>query len=364
MDKDFLKDFHFTPDGAMSLADALCAYIKDEIAYGRLKAGVPIPTIQDLAEASGLTFRVARGVVERLAREGYVRSRPRIGTVVMSRDVITLRGRILFVLPDVDACSYHVTMIANALRCRLGTAGCAFSTVIFSREERIGLTFLKHELLRAPDVAIVIYGTAPVRKCLREAGVRSVFIYGDPPKPNEGWWIRFSAEEAVANFVQHCARAGVKRVMQVRFDGNETPDARRALAAKKIKCGWLTVPRMDGLGRYEGIERSAYNMFMSMSRSSFPDVFLFWDDFVAQGALTAFLGRGLRIPDDIKVVTLSNRGLGPVYSEALTRFECDAAEAGEKVAAYTLSLLAKGRLPPPPVIAPHYIFGRTFPYPC
>ncbi|MBR0067146.1 MAG: LacI family DNA-binding transcriptional regulator [Kiritimatiellae bacterium] len=360
--KDVLANFHYMPDGSMTLADALCAFIKDEIAYGRLKAGETIPTIQNLAKASGLTFRVARGVVEQLAREGYVRSRPRVGTVVLPRDVNALRGRALFVLPDVDACSYHVTMIADALRRRLGAAGFAFSTVVFSHDGQIGLSFLKHELVRTPDVAIVIYGTPPVRKCLRDAGVKNVFIYGDPPKKDEGRWIRFSAEEAIANFAEHCVRAKVKRVTQVRFEGNETPDARRALADRGIACGWMTVPRMDGLGRYEGIERSAYNVFMNLPRASFPDVFLFWDDFVAQGALTAFLGRGLRIPGDVKVVSLSNRGLGPVYSEALTRIECDASEAGEKVAAFALSLLAKGRLPPPPAITPHYVFGRTFPY--
>ena len=357
-----LRNFHFTPDGAVTPADALCGFIKDEIAVGRIRAGDPIPTIKELAEMTGLTFRVARGVVEQLAREGYVRSRPRVGTVVLPRDVMTVRGRVLFVLPDVDACSYHVTMIADALRHRLGAAGYAFSTVVFSQDAKIGLSFLKHELVRTPDVAIVIYGTPPVRRCLREAGVKSVFIYGDPPKADEGRWIRFSAEEAIKNFVRHCARAGVKRVTQVRFEGNETPDASQVLEAIGIKVGWITVPRMDGLGRYEGIERSAYNAFMGLPRTSFPDVFLFWDDFVAQGALTAFLGRGLRIPGDIKVVSLSNRGLGPVYSEALTRIECDASEAGEKVAAFALALLAKGRLPPPPAITPHYVFGRTFPY--
>ena len=362
MDKGFLKRFHYAPDGSTTPADALYAFVKDEIAYGRLKAGTPFPTIQELAEASGLTFRIARGVVERLAREGYVRSRPRVGTVVLPRDITALRGRVLFVLPDVDACSYHVTMIADALRHRLAAAGYAFSAVVFSQDKGIGLTFLKHELSRTPDVAIVIYGTPPVRKCLHEAGVKSVYVYGDPPKKDEGHWIRFSAEEAISNFVRHCVRAKVRRVMQVRFEGNETPDAGPALAARGITCGWMTVPRMDGLGRYEGIERSAYNAFMGLPRTRFPDVFLFWDDFVAQGALTAFLRCGIRMPEDAKVVALSNRGLGPVTPDPLTRFECNAAEAGEKVAAFALSLLARGRLPPPPVIVPHYVFGRTFPY--
>ena len=118
----------------------------------------------------------------------------------------------------------------------------------------------------------------------------------------------------------------------------------------------------DGLGRYEGIERSAYNAFMGLPRASFSDVFLFWDDFVAQGALTAFLGRGIKMPEDVKVVALSNRGLGPVYPETLTRFECDAAATGEKIADFTLAMLARGRVPPPPVIAPQYVFGTTFPY--
>ena len=360
--KDFFGRFHYTSDGAMSLAEQVYSFIKDEIAFGRIKAGESIPAIKDLATASGLTFRVARGVVERLAREGYVRSRPRIGTVVLSRKITALRGRVLFVLPDVDACSYHVTTIADALRKRLGAAGYAFSAVVFSLDDRIGLTFLKHELTRTPDIVVVMYSTPAVRECLHEAGVRSVFIYGDGPEGGGDRWIRFSAEEAIGNFARHCARVGVKQVVQVRFEGNDTPDARSALAEAGMASRWMTVPRMDGLGRYEGIERSAYNAFMDLQQSKFPDVFLFWDDFVAQGALTAFLRRGLRMPEDVKVVTLSNRGLGPVFPEPLTRFECDAAETGEKISAYALSLLAKGRLPPPPVISPHYVFGSTFPY--
>ena len=46
MNRGFLKNFHFEPDGDTTLADALCGFIKDEIAFGRLKAGEPIPTIK------------------------------------------------------------------------------------------------------------------------------------------------------------------------------------------------------------------------------------------------------------------------------------------------------------------------------
>ena len=45
--KNFLANFRFTYDGTSTPADALCAFIKDEIAYGRIKAGEAIPTIKE-----------------------------------------------------------------------------------------------------------------------------------------------------------------------------------------------------------------------------------------------------------------------------------------------------------------------------
>ena len=358
----FLANFHFVPDGSTSAEDALYAFIKSEIASGRLKAGEALPTMKVLAESSGLSFRIARGAVERLAKEGYVRSRPHVGTVVLPRDVHALHGKVLFVLPDVDASSYHATQIADALRRRLTTAGYVLTTAVFFQDPRRDLSFLKCELAHAPDLVLVMYSMPHIRPYLREAGFRCIYVYGDEPTAEEGPWIRFSADAAISVFAEHCVRTGVRRVVQVRFDGNETPDAASTLAATGIACTWKRIPRWDVLGRYEGIERAAYDAFLALPREEFPDVFLFWDDFVAQGALTAFMKRGIAIPDDVKVVVLSNRGLGPVYPEPLTRFECDAAAIGEKGAEFTLSMLAHGRVPRPPVVAPQYVFGTTFPY--
>ena len=89
---------------------------------------------------------------------------------------------------------------------------------------------------------------------------------------------------------------------------------------------------------------------------------LFWNAFVAQGALMAFLDRGIRIPEDVKVVSLSDVGFGPAYVRPVTRFECDLVDAGEKISDFALAVLAKGRIPPPPVIEPQYVFGATFPF--
>ena len=358
----FLERFKYAAEGAVAREDALCAFIKAEISSGRLRAGDPLPTIKELSAAAGLTFRQARGVMERLVKEKFIRTRPRVGAVVLPRDIRINCGRVVFAIPDVDASSYHVTQIADAMRKRLAAEGYAFTTVVFSLDARRRFTFLKSELSDPTDLVVVIYSKPHVRAFLREAGARCLFLYGDEPEKGSGPWIRFSSDAASEDFAAHCLRAGVKSVMQVRFDGNETPDARKPLVAAGIATSWMTIPRWDVLGRYEGITRSAYDVFMEMPREKFPDVFLFWDDFVAQGALTAFLKRGVRVPEDVKVATLSNRGLGPVYALPLTRFECDATATGEAVAGYVLAMLAKGRLPPLPAVSPQYVFGATFPY--
>ncbi len=346
----------------MTHAEALCAFIKDEISFGRLKAGDRLPTIHELSSMEGLTFRLARGVVERLAREGYVRSRPRLGTFVLPRDVVAFRGRVLFVMPDVDVSSYHVSQIKDALRKSLTKAGYVFVTTVFPQDPRGSLALLSHELTNMPELVMAMYATPCVREYLRKSGANCVFLYGDEPEAGAGAWIRFTSEPAIANFVAHCVRSGVRSVKEVRFDGNDTPDAIQALASKGISSSMMTIRRNNLFGRYEGIVRASYETFLNFPRSRFPDLFLFWDDFVAQGALTAFLKRGVRLPGDVKVVALSNRGLGPVYPEPLTRFECDAVGAGETVASYALAVLAKGRPPPVPLISPNYIFGSTFPY--
>jgi len=358
---DVLNDFKFVPDGVTSLVDALCSFIKEAIAFGRIKGGEKLPTIGEISAATGLTFSQARRITERLAKEGYVHSRPHVGTVVLSRGRNVLRGRVLFALPDVDICRYHPTQMMDLVRRKLMAAGYTFSVATFSLDGDDDLSILKSELLRATDLVIAARATPKVQKCLAESGVNHFFAYGDKPESNDRPWIRVYAMAALSRFAAHCEKAGVKHVVQVRFENNETLDAGPALAKKGIDCSWMTLSRADGSkGRFFGVVRCAYESFFAMPRKCFPDLLLFWNSFIAQGAITAFLARGIRLPEDVKVVTLSNTGVGPVYTRPFTRFEIDPVEAGEKVADFALAVLAKGRLPRPPKILPHYVFGETF----
>ena len=361
--ENWLGNFRFVPDGSATLDEALCAFIKREILSGRIKGGDKFPTISEIGKISGLSFGKARVIVNRLAREGYVRSRPHIGTVVLPRCKHVLRGRALFILPDGDTCRYHPAQLIDVLSRRLTSADYAFSVASFSLDAGDDLAFLKSDIVRETDLVIAARATPKVQKCLAESGIKHVFAYGDKPKNSASPWIRFSIATAISRFADHCVRAGVKHVMQVRFEGTETLDAQPALAKRGIDSSWMTISRDGGgKGLFDGIVFSSYETFAALPRECIPELLLFWNSFVTQGAVTAFLDRGIRMPEDVKVVTLSNTGVGPVYTKPFTRFEIDPIEAGETVADFALAVLAKGRVPDPPQILPHYIYGATFPF--
>ena len=361
--RDIFQDFQFVPDGATNLVDALCRFIKEEITFGRITGGEKLPTIGEICKATGLTFAQARRVTECLAREGYVCSRPHVGTVVLSRKGNVLRGRVLFILPDIDMGRYHPSQMIDTLSRRLTAFGYAFSVATFSLDAADSLAVLESELLRATDLVVAARATPQVQKVLAESGVDHFFLYGDKLESDDRPWIRFSPEEALSQFADHCLRAGVKHVAQVRNEGADTLDAQPALAERGIDSSWMTIScSKEGWGRFDGIVHCGYEAFATMPRTSIPELLLFWDGLFTQGATMAFLASGIKIPEDVKIVTFSNAGIGPVYIKPFTRIEVNPVEAGEKVADFALAILTRGRIPRLPQIKPRYVIGETFPF--
>ena len=82
--------------------------------------------------------------------------------------------------------------------------------------------------------------------CYIESRNRPFFIFGDKPMSGDSPWIRFAAEIPLAHFASHCAKTGVKNVLQVRFEGYENVDARRVLEENGMA---LYVENMKGYMR-------------------------------------------------------------------------------------------------------------------
>ena len=82
------------------------------------------------------------------------------------------------------------------------------------------------------------------------------------------------------------------------------------------------------------------------------------DDFVADGALCSLARDGVRIPEDVKVVTLYNNDVGLAYQADFARIEFDSAKAADICSGYLLALLS-GRRPAAPRTGFRFIPGAT-----
>jgi DNA-binding LacI/PurR family transcriptional regulator len=90
-----------------------------------------------------------------------------------------------------------------------------------------------------------------------------------------------------------------------------------------------------------------------------PELVYFADDYIAAGGLLAIAELGLKIPRDIKVVALTNRGNEPASCRELTRIEHDPWDQTHIV--YAVRRYLKTRRPVGAVLdSPRYIRGETF----
>ena len=339
------------------IRDAIIAAIMT----GRLGAGEKLPTMQELAKAAGVSFRTARNVIERLAREGYVMSRPGIGTVVATKDRVIWRGRVLFVVREEDEASYHVHQVMGEVRRRLIEAGYIFLDVIASRHPDGSHEELRAILGFAVDFAIVMYDSPAVESILDEAGVPYAVVCGEGESRKNAWQLPFSPQAAIDAFVSHCRKRKVKRVTQVDFDDNLIKPMDQSLAAAGIENDHVLVRSRPELGRFAGIESAAFDAFMTYPRKKYPDVFFVWDVFVARGFFAALQKLDVRIPEDVAVVVQTNIGLGLPSPCSVTRFEADGVAVGKTVAGFVLSALQRGRIPQVPSIGREYVIGGSFP---
>lgn len=353
--------FRIDPKSRTDIFDQLVGALRQAIETGAYRAGDVLPTMQELAEATGVSFGTSRRVIERLTDEGYVNPRPRVGSVVMPRKTKLWKGHILFTYPNDDDTAWHTQTFSNALRNALVDAGYLYTTVPVPRK-RTGDFSQLEAMLRMPfDFALVMYDSPGAVSRLRKANLPFAGIHWSRSGKDPAARVVYGDSSlATAAFTDHCLEAGVKSVWEVGLDAPDAPWRTDRLVAAGVNVRKIAVRRISSPTGMNGLEFGALRLFMQMSPDALPELILFNDDILAQGALTALLAQGVRIPEDVKVVSLSNRGAGPVFLKPLTRFEADAKEDGRIVAEYVVGVLSDRSEPTPPVLSFRYVKGDTF----
>ena len=363
------KQLPFSIDrtSSTSLTDQLVTGLASAIRCGIYRRGDTLPTISEISAAAGVSQIVTRRAIKRLADDGFVFTRQFHGIGVLGTGGAPRKGHVLIVTSELRD-GVFVASVSAVLREALLKAGYItthVSAVRFDeKSDRVDFSQLDALLDLPICIVVVLMDRWGIGRHVVESGRAPVVVFGLNPVEGATGFIRMSRSSAVADLAAHCAAAGIRKVMEVVMPGGLTVVS-GLMANYGIEYEeWDVAADFDSEDIIETVQFGALKAFderLAGGTRWLPDIVFLYDEDAATGVLMAFARHGIRIPEDVKLVTLSHRGLGPFYWKPLTRVEFDPRAAGRSVANFTLLALAGKPIPPNAAVDATYCVGDTFP---
>ena len=353
-----------------SLTKQICDGYRSAIADGRLAGGERFPTCREICDEFGVSMIVSSAVVRQLGREGLIRSRPHTGSFVVPRDSTAWRGTVLFVNTG-GTFSANVGIIASTLRERLASSGFLFASIDMPSRfiGQVEVSRLSAALASRPKLVVLLHARPQAVAAVAKAGVDYIVLYGDAKLPVGKMpgacrgIISCDYRSGFSDFAAHCKEAGIRSVLEVSF-AKDSPSAVSVLRRVGVKVSTLKIRetldfRFSGHVRRAGL--AAAEKLLSKGLNALPDLIYFADDYLAAGALISFARHGVRLPEDVRIVSLATKGFEPVWWQELTRIEWDWFAQGEDIARQIIGLLESRTGSIIAKMSPAYIVGDTFP---
>lgn len=292
------------------------------------RAGDVLPARGEIAAALGVSERIPREAISLLARESYVCPRRGVGCVVLGAKETLWRGRVLIVQREGCEGSYCNAMLVSELRRRLMRANylCSCVTVDLKRGGvNYDLSPVEEALRQPTDLVLAVFPTERIAAFL-DGRCDYLCFGGEGPRDRTiQTTVGVVARERL---FKQCRKCGVKRILFSGYGHYEAELATFRAAGFDVES--LPVWPPNRIGYLEDTERKA----METLRARFakgkprPDLVYFADDYIARGGLTALLALGVRVPEDVRVVTFANKGFAPVFPISLARIESDPVAVG------------------------------------
>ena len=352
-------------NSGITLTDQLVEQLKDAIVKGNCRPGTVLPGIREIATAAGVSEKVVRTVLRRLADEGWTHPCRHVGSIIAERGAKGARWRVLYFTHNPYYCYYHERFIAT-LRMQLLREKGGVLLVAVNRCDGInGYIQLAEALKEHWDLILEGPTVAKSRKMIEASGwpfaTIADSVYSMPPSEAANYVGRIdvSIGSATGDFVRACARRNVRSVVQLQCDRGAL-DVTERLRIMGVDVRTERTPL--GLAPDE-VAHSAYALvdrWFRRGRPRLPDVAFFTDDYIAQGGLLALLRHGIRIPEDLSVVSFANKGHLPIWDRELTRVEVDPVVHGVAVAQAVQTFLRDGHFPSGLSLGSAWVPGETF----
>lgn len=347
------------------LADQLTEVLRTVISKGAFPPGSVLPGVHELAELVETSEKVPRLALARLAAEGWIRPRRHVGSVVLDRGRdVRIRGRVLLYFLGARSSYYPVTL-GTTLCQQFVRAGYRVSVVSATVNAESASCHQMEVLLKERWDLVVESGYRPRSRALIENAGWPFVILGDGarvvPSSAQGCLgeIGLSSRLAVPNFIRAAVRLNVHTVWQFVYDGGPF-DVTEMLNAVGISVRTIRISRRTTLEEVTRASLGTMRDLLSARTRRLPDVIFFTDDYLAQGGLLAISATGLSIPEDVRVVTMANSGLGPIWFKPLTRIEMDPVAHGKEISRALLDYLKNGVFPSGLEFGSVWCSGQTF----
>jgi len=361
------EGFDFVID--RSLGNTLTRQVEEGVralvASGRCAPGSTLPPRGEIAKRLGVSECVVRAALRRLAADGIVVSRPRVGCRVQGIPAAANRTVL-----DVNLDPWTSFGPSNSLfQCSkvLRGEGCRVAMLpLGGGGDRPFLSPLKDALAEKPGLVILRSSYTSLKNAMRlvvGSGCRFATVGAGARRSRYVRHVgvaRYDYATAIGEFVADCRAAGLKRVVQFDFGGHPYLDASAALERAKVGCERVRL-RVDGPADLDAIVCAAYSRTKRFLHDKpLPDMFFFTDDYIGLGAFEAFRDAGVSVPRDVRVVTFANARSGLYPYGNVARIESDPFANGREIARCVLTWFDTG------VFGTYsgrcsYVRGATFP---
>ena len=337
-----------------NLSDEIAGALRDELIGGRWSAGVALPSVDDLRERFGAGEYAVRRALKALRDEGVITLRQRVGAVAADKFARAWKGTAAFVYVGANG-SYYPAMLAQQLTRRFEEAGWRMVPIflVVKKDGSIDYSLLRRHLANGLAFAVGAFARYEISDLISSAGVPHVVLDGYTRNfPKASGVVRHEARHCYDELICALKARCAKTILE--FDYDRLMD--RSFKNQLFAAGFNVRRVMykfegDGVGLCavrEAGYRTVSDFFADeRNRRNLPDVILFDDDYFASGGIVALLEAGLRMPEDVGVVSFMNKGNELVAGKKITGIGCDPVADGDIVAAYALKILA-GKRPAPP----------------
>ena len=361
--------FRVDRTSAKKLSDLLGDGLRKAITSGFYKAGDVLPARDKLAAHYGVSETVVRKALRQLMIEGLLVSRPKIGCIVKSPKVRKTFEKVLIAIAEQSG-SYALNMCEAMIESVLIRAGyCPYSVKLESkRNGDIDRDLFRLALEHKPDFVVILCSGLHDKTLGGIVGRYGIpyLVIGDGLSAPQGEIADICTPyiKPLEEVVKVCRRAHVRNICQVDF-GSNSPimNIWNRLRSSEMFIERLSVDMNMVYANLERIQQaSAEAMKQRLRRGPLPDLLFFVDDFLTMGALPVLLENGIRIPEDVKIITFANCGFGPVFTKSFARITVDMRKRGKAIAESLVTWFRTGVFPSlSPEGVPVYIPGDTFP---